>query len=52
MSMTVEQQVKIINLNKGKTIGAILYRLDIIEQYIQHRQLAQRLKLVGLTIGD
>jgi len=50
--MTARTEMKILKLCVGKTIAQALHRLDIMEQYCRYKQLALRIKLVNITIGD
>jgi len=50
--MSIEAQLKLFNLYKGKTIKEVAYRMSIAEIYYEQRKLAQRVRLAGLTIGE
>jgi len=50
--MSIEAQLKILNLCKGKTIKEAEHRLSIAELFVAQRKCAQRIRLAGLTIGD
>ncbi len=50
--MSIEAQLKLFNLYKGKTLKEVAYRLSIAEIYYEQRKTAQRLRLVGLKLGD
>ncbi len=50
--MSAEAEFKICQLNKGKTIKQVLYRLELMEAYIAQKQCLQRIRLANLPIGD
>ena len=50
--MTTATQLKLFNLYKGMTIKQVEHRLLIADIYTAQRQLAQRVRLVGMVVGD
>lgn len=50
--MSAEAEFKICQLNKGKTIKQVLYRLAVMEAYIIQKQCMQRIRLSGLQLGN
>ncbi len=50
--MSIEAQLKLFNLYKGKTLKEVAYRLSIAEIYYEQRKMAQRIRLCNIKIGD
>ena len=46
MSLSAGAQMKLMNLNKGKSIGRVSTMLDIAENYVATKQLVLRHKLL------
>ncbi len=50
--MSIELQMKLFELYKGKTLKEVAHRMSIAEIFLQQRKTAQRIRLSGLKIGD
>ena len=45
-------QMKILNLYKGQSLKKAAYALEVAEQHVANGILAQRVRLVGMVVGD
>ena len=50
--MTANSEYKICKLCSGKSIKDVLYRLELMDKFIETKKLKLRVSLVNLTIGE
>ena len=50
--MTVDSEYKICKLCSGKSIKDVLYRLELMDKFIETKKLKLRVNLVNLTVGE
>lgn len=52
MSISNEQQMKICEIGKGKSLSKVLLMMEVTENIHQQKVIEQRIKLCGLKIGE